>query len=268
MGLALLAATTGLLEMRSIWGWVAALFVILGVWALVKSEFRNLVGPVMIITIAGAFFLRNVGVIPDGVLGTWWPLFVVLFGLLVMINRTRRQRRIPGQHTNEVTGIAIFGSDERRPVTETFTGGDLVAVFGDVRLDLRDADVGDQPAVVETIAMFGDADLIVPESWDVQLETINVFGETSDRRPRSDERGQTDEPQLVVTGVSMFGDIEIRDWGGAHDICRRGRFSRRILAGDRSNITPSVISCVMRYIARNSHHPGVLALPIVCPRET
>jgi len=213
IGIILLLSTTGFVEMQSVWGWIAALFVLVGVWALIRSEFRNLVGPVMIIAIAGTFFLRNVGILPDGVIGTWWPLFVVLFGLLIMINRSRRRQRIrlEGHGAGEVTSVAVFGSDERRPVTERFTGGELVAVFGDARLDLSDAGVEGPPAIVETIAVFGDAEIRVPEGWDVRLETLSVFGETSDRRRGGDKRDSADDPELIVTGISLFGDIEIRD---------------------------------------------------------
>ncbi len=213
IGIILLLSTTGFVEMRSVWGWIAALFVLVGVWALVRSEFRNLVGPIMIIAIAGTFFLRNVGVLPDGMIGTWWPLFVVLFGLLIMVNRSRRRQRIrlEGHGAGEVTSVAVFGSDERRPVTERFTGGELVAVFGDARLDLSDAGVEGVAAIVETIAVFGSAEIRVPKDWDVRLETLSVFGETSDRRRRGGERDATDDPELIVTGIALFGDIEIRD---------------------------------------------------------
>lgn len=213
IGIILLLSTTGFVEMRSVWGWIAALFVLVGVWALIRSEFRNLVGPIMLIAIAGTFFLRNVGLLPDGVIGIWWPLFVVLFGLLIMINRSRRRQRIrlEGHQAGEVTSVAVFGSDERRPVTEQFTGGELVAVFGDARLDLSDAGVRVRPAIVETITVFGSTEIRVPEGWDVRLETLSVFGETSDRRRRVDDQDSTDDPELIVTGVALFGDIEIRD---------------------------------------------------------
>ncbi|MDG5818187.1 DUF5668 domain-containing protein [Natronococcus sp. A-GB7] len=213
IGIILLLSTTGFIEMRSVWGWIPALFVLVGVWALVRSEFRNLVGPVMIIAIAGTFLLRNVGLIADGVIGTWWPLFVVLFGLLIMINRSRRRQRIRLEsHTaEEVTVVAVFGSDERRPVTEQFSGGELVSVFGDARVDLGDAGVRARPAIVETITVFGDSEIRVPADWNVALETVNIFGETTDRRRDSGKRNATDDPELIVTGISMFGDIEVRD---------------------------------------------------------
>lgn len=214
IGIVLLLSTTGTVAMRSVWGWIAALFVLVGVWALVASNFRNLVGPVMVIAIAGTFLLRNLGVIPDGVIGTWWPLFVVLFGVLVVLGRSRRRQRarLDGTAGGEVTVVSVFGSDARRLGTDRFSGAELITVFGDSELDLRKASVRTPPAVVEVVSVFGDAALQVPEDWDVHVEVLNVFGETIDRRPRSDDRPETgDHPELILTGVSIFGDVTIRD---------------------------------------------------------
>ncbi len=214
IGILLLLSTTGFIEMRSVWEWVPLVFVLLGVWALVRSEFRNLVGPVMIIAIAGTYLARNLGFVSDDVIGTWWPLFVVLFGLLIVINRSRRRQRVRLEGysgADEIVAIGVFGTDERRLTTDQFTGAELVTVFGDGVLDLRDASVRTPPAIVEAVSVFGDAELRVPEEWDVRLEVLNVFGDTVDRRPGGRDRGRDGNPDLVVTGVSMFGDIEIRD---------------------------------------------------------
>ncbi|MFP9190950.1 LiaF transmembrane domain-containing protein [Natrialbaceae archaeon A-CW1-1] len=215
IGLVLLLSTTGLVEMRSVWGWIAALFVLVGMWALIRSEFHNLVGPVMIIAIAGTFFLRNVGVLPDDAIGTWWPLFVIIFGVLLMISRSRRRQRIRLEGIDaigEVSVVSVFGGDERRITTDRFTGAELVAVFGDGELDLRDASVKTRPAIVEVVSVFGDAELRVPPEWEVRFETISILGDITDRRPRHDESWKADgDPDLIVSGVAFLGDIEIRD---------------------------------------------------------
>jgi predicted membrane protein len=214
IGVVLLLSTTGVVRMRSVWGWIAALFVLVGAWGLVRSNFRNLVGPVMIIAIAGTFLLRNLGVLPDGVIGTWWPLFIVLFGLLIAISRSRRRQRVRLEGVDasgEVTVVSIFGSDARRITTDEFTGAEVIAVFGDAELDLLDATVRSQSAVVEVVSVFGDAELRVPTDWDVRLETLAIFGDTIDRRRRQTASEETAEPDLIVTGVSVFGDIQIRD---------------------------------------------------------
>jgi len=223
IGVALLLSTTDVVRMRSVWGWIAALFVVVGVWGLLRSNFRNLVGPVMVVAIAGTVLLRNLGLIPESAIETWWPLFVVLFGLLIVISRSRRRQRIRLEGVGadgEVTVVSIFGSDTRRIATDEFTGAEVVAVFGDAELDLLDAAVRSQSAVVDVVSVFGDAELRVPTDWDVRLETLAIFGDTIDRRRRQtggedtnepDGSEDTTEPELIVTGVSVFGDIQIRD---------------------------------------------------------
>ena len=215
VGILLLLATTGLVEMRSIWGWIALLFVLVGVWSLVRSEFRNLVGPVMVIAIAGTFFLRNVGIVPDGIIGTWWPIFVILFGVLVMVSRSRRRQRIQLEGVGglgEVSVVSVFGSDDRRISTDRFAGAEVVAVFGDARLDLTDSGLGTTPAIVEVTAAFGDAEIRVPRDWNVRMETMSIFGSVRDRRPDRDEAEPVDsEPDAIITGVALFADIELRD---------------------------------------------------------
>jgi predicted membrane protein len=211
----LLLSTTGVIRMRSVWGWIAALFVVIGVWGLVRSNFRNLVGPVMIIAIAGTFLLRNLGLHADSVIETWWPVFIVLFGILIVISRSRRRQRVRIEGldaSGEVTVLSIFGSDNRRILSAEFTGAEIVSMFGDAELDLLDATIRSQSAVVEVVSVFGDAELRVPAEWDIRIETLAIFGDTIDRRRRQADRDDTTtEPELIVTGIAIFGDIQIRD---------------------------------------------------------
>jgi len=215
IGVLLLLVTTDVLEMGTLWGWVPLAFVVVGIWALVSSQFRNLVGPVMIIAIAGAFLSRNLGFISDDAIGTWWPLFVVLLGVLIVVNRSRRRQRLrlDGEYSaDEIRVIGVFGTDERQVISDRFTGAELVSVFGDARLDLRDGSVQSPPAIVESVTMFGDTEIRVPQDWDVRLEVLNLLADSTDRRSvNPDERTADDEPELVVTGIAAFADLEIRD---------------------------------------------------------
>lgn len=111
-----------------------------------------------------------------------------------------------------MTVVSIFGSDDRRITTDEFTGAEVVAVFGDAELDLLDTTVRSKSAVVEVVSVFGDAELRIPTDWDVRLETLTIFGDTLDRRRRqSSSEETTTDPDVIVTGVSVFGDIQIRD---------------------------------------------------------
>ncbi|RLM53909.1 hypothetical protein DVK02_10805 [Halobellus sp. Atlit-31R] len=217
IGILLLLETTGLAETGTLWDLVPALFVLLGVWALLRSDFRNLTGPVLVIAVAGTFLLRNLGIVTDELIGTWWPLLLVLFGTLLVVSRSRRRGRLrnAADSDGEITAVGVFGGGDRRLSTDAFTGAEIVAVFGGVDLDLRDVSVPTPPAVVETVCLFGGSDIRVPESWDVRLDVLALFGGASDSRPRRatspDDAGDRGEPDLVVTGLVLFGGVEIVD---------------------------------------------------------
>jgi predicted membrane protein len=197
VGLLLLASTTGAFSTESIWAWIPSVFVLLGLWAIVKSGGRNLTGPVMVVAIAGT----------DAQIGTWWPLFVILFGVLLVIGRERRLRLgIDTSSADQISAISIFGGSDRRVSSKQFTGGEAVSIFGGGEIDLRDAEVADPPAVIESVAIFGGPEIRVPSEWNVQLDVLTLFGAAEDSRRRAEV---STEPDLVVTGVTIFGGVEI-----------------------------------------------------------
>lgn len=209
VGLLLLASTTGAFATESIWAWVPLVFVLLGLWAIWKSGGRNLTGPIMVVAIAGTYQLRNLGFVTDAQIGTWWPLFIVLFGLLLLVGRERR-RRFGADTTSadEVSAISVFGGSDRRITSKQFVGGEAVSIFGGGEIDLRDAEVENPPAVIESVAIFGGPEIRVPEDWNVKLDVLTLFGAAEDSRPRTEVSA---EPDLVVTGVTIFGGVEILD---------------------------------------------------------
>jgi predicted membrane protein len=211
LGIALLLFTTDVVDWATVSDLILpGIFVVLGVWALVASRFRNLTGPVMVIAIAGAFLLRNMGVLPEGFIGTWWPLIFVLLGVLILVNRERRKhwRTTHVEGSEDITVVSIFGGGDRRFRSQHFTGGEVVSVFGGSSVDLRDAAVDSPPAVLELLSIFGGAEVTVPEDWDVRIDILALFGGTDDERRSPPTR---EEPDLVITGLTLFGGVTVRD---------------------------------------------------------
>lgn len=207
VGVVLLLDTTGIYDTRPLFDYIPSLFVLLGVYALVRSGFRNLFGPLVIIVLAGAWQLVALDVVEAAEVADLWPLFIVLFGLSLIVS----QFRSPPARTGEssVTAFGVFGGSEQRVTAPEFTGANLTALFGGVELDLRDTAVEARPAHVSAIALFGGVEVRVPEEWTVELDVLPIFGGASDERPRRErEGGETD---LVVTGFAAFGGVEVND---------------------------------------------------------
>lgn len=210
VGVLLLVGTTGLYDVGALWRYVPSLFVLLGLWALYRSGFRNVTGPVVLILVAGTVQLLALDVITGDVVATWWPLLVVAFGLSMLFGRWRQRRRAPAVATEDFDLVGIFGGTERRVSSSSFRGGSATAIFGGVDVDLRDAALSDPPAVITATALFGGVEIRAPEAWVVEVDAIPIFGGVEDERPRRPrDAGSGDRPDLVVTGFVAFGAITV-----------------------------------------------------------
>ncbi|WP_336034740.1 LiaF transmembrane domain-containing protein [Halobacterium yunchengense] len=212
VGVLLLLSTTDAAPTESLWDFLPSVFVALGLWALVRSRFRNLTGPAMVVAVATTYQAKNLGYVTDQQLGTWWPLFVVLFGVLYTVGKSRR-RRAGGGSTAEVRGgdvslVSLFSGSQRRVTGAGFRGGDVLVAFGGAELDLRDADRPSEPATVDCLVLFGGAELRVPEDWNVELDVLSLFGGAEDERPRGVAAADGDV-DLVVTGLALFGGVGV-----------------------------------------------------------
>lgn len=207
VGLLLLGETTDLYDTDFVLAYVPSLFILLGVYALVRSGFRNVFGPVVIIVAAAAWQLVTLEVVAWADLVQFWPLVLVLFGLSVIVGQWRSRPTVADQ--SDVSGLAVFGGSQQRSTASAFTGATLTALFGGAELDLREATVADPPAHVSAVALFGGVTIVVPRGWNVELDVLPILGGVSDDRPRRDADHETLD--LVVSGFVAFGGITIED---------------------------------------------------------
>jgi len=207
VGIVLLLDTTGVAETGSLLNYVPSLFVLLGLYALVTSGFRNLFGPLLVIVLAGAWQIAVLDLVPGADLASFWPALIILFGVSLLLGRLRTKAEEVGEQS--VDGLAVFGGRNQRVTSLRFTGADLTALFGGYELDLRDAGIAEHPARISAVALFGGVDIIVPRDWNVRLDVLPIFGGAEDERPRREE--QHEEIDLIVTGFVAFGGISVND---------------------------------------------------------
>jgi hypothetical protein len=207
LGFLLLLDTIGVYPTGELVVYAPSLFALVGGWALVRSGFRNVVGPVLLVAVAGAWQAVALGYATAGQVAAFWPVLLIAFGLSVLLGRYRTRARATDDAHSSV--FAAFSGAERRNTADAFTGADLTAVFGGVELDLRDAEVGEPPAHVNAVALFGGAEVIVPREWNVEMDVVPVLGGAADKRPRREERGG--EIEMVVSGFAAFGGVSVSD---------------------------------------------------------
>jgi hypothetical protein len=143
------------------------------------------------------------------------PMLLVGFGIFVVVQALKRRRgpRLEGvAHDELLSGTAIFGGVKRRPVSQTFRGGELTAIFGAFEADLRGASLADGHAVMDIFLLFGGGEVRVPAGWDLDIRATALFGAIEDKTSHViREEGQPARPRLTLTGLILFGGCEIKD---------------------------------------------------------
>ncbi|MGI3782640.1 MAG: DUF1707 SHOCT-like domain-containing protein, partial [Janthinobacterium lividum] len=103
--------------------------------------------------------------------------------------------------------VAVFGGVERRGRWRVRARTHILAVFGGVDLDLREADF-DAPVVELNVqTCFGGVDLKVPAGITVRNETVNIFGGTEVKNVGEPVEGA---PTLVIKGTVLFGGVTVK----------------------------------------------------------
>jgi predicted membrane protein len=145
-----------------------------------------------------------------------WPLVIIGVGGVMIWNSIAGQRRrgaIPDSEAM-MNAHAIFSGIERRITAKDFRFGRVSAVFGGVELDFHEADIDGDRAELEVNAIFGGAEIRVPEHWRVEAQNQVVFGGLSDETRTANRKDDTTTPGtkvLIISGTITFGGVEVKN---------------------------------------------------------
>ncbi len=175
-----------------------------------REDGQRAVGIVLIAL--GIFFqLRRLNVI-DWSLGDVWPvLLIVLGGALLWRAVGRKGQGAPASSSaSELSEMAFLGGSNRVINSQDFRGGEVTAVMGGVEVDLRQASISGEPAVIDVFALWGGIEIKVPQEWTVDVKGLPIMGGFENTTHCS-----VTDPALaqrvVVRGTAIMGGVEIKN---------------------------------------------------------
>jgi hypothetical protein len=87
----------------------------------------------------------------------------------------------------------------------------VLAIAGNVELDLTDTRFGAGTSEIEIVAMAGNVELTVPADVDVEVDGRPLIGSFEfHRRSGAPLPAAATRPVLCITGVAFLGNVEIR----------------------------------------------------------
>jgi predicted membrane protein len=206
IGILFLLIENHIIERFNVWSLWPLILVFVGAAKLTQSTSGEKGLGVALISLGIVFELSELGYLPFRPYNLW-PLILVAAGGALLWKTLAR--------TNEETGNAdpesftMFGGVERRITAPAFTGTEMTAIFGGYQVDLRKAQIAAEKAVITATAIFGGIELIIPESWVVDIHGSPIFGSYSDETIHHDVASPG--PRLIIEGFAMFGGITIKN---------------------------------------------------------
>lgn len=171
---------------------------------------------------------QNVGLITISI-WSLWPLLLVLLGATILWRafwpqpaccspqvrvsvdpvggKTSSGGPAPARDSY-VKAVAVMAGLERASDSDDFRGADLVAIMGGCELDLRQATIAGDQAVIDVMAFMGGIEIYVPKSWAIEAKVLPLMGGVGDET-RLDKSGPT--KRLVIRGLALMGGVEIKN---------------------------------------------------------
>jgi hypothetical protein len=212
-----------------LWIYWPVILIVGGIFKLVDSATdQGRIGGGISLVIGAIFLADNLGLLPVRV---WdlWPLLLIGLGVLLLVNRfpaaggvpdpprrslgagAKAEYRRGGYSSSTMHDFALFGGGKRKITSDCFESAHFDAVFGGFEIDLRNALIAGDSAVVEVNAVFGGAEIRIPESWSAAVRGVGIFGGYSDSTTQPNPSVFPNPKILVVKGTAIFGGVNVKN---------------------------------------------------------
>ncbi len=188
--------------------WWPAIFIIIG---LIKLQGQDRIAGLIFILIGALLLLTIHDIVEWNSIWRLWPLILIFIGLSMIFKGRHTNRKLSNEKTTGdeyIHSNAVFGGSEHTVTSQNFRGGETMALFGGVELDMRQAKISPDGCKIHATALFGGVEIIVPEDWNVIITGTPIFGGIDSKsRRKSDTNGNKD---VHIHCTVAFGGVEIK----------------------------------------------------------
>lgn len=183
-----------------------------------KKENSRTWGWVLLI-LGGWWFLDNLGWVGFSIWQLVLPTILLAVGGMLVWRTVQdesakreqeslRSTSTPGvERTEFVRSFAFMSYCDLHPALHPFRGGDVSAVMGGIKLDLRDTVMHGDLATLDVFAFWGGIEILVPPDWIISSRVTPIIGGFVDnRRPSKVVPTKT----LIIQGFNLMSGVEVK----------------------------------------------------------
>lgn len=190
-------------------GWWTLFIIVPSINSLFESG-SNKTSSIIFLVIGILLLLASQGVFEFEIL---WeillPAIVILIGLSLIFghkvdfNVKEKTKCLDSDDTESI--FAAFGEQNVSKSGEKFEKANLNAIFGAVKLDLREAKL-EKETVIGAWAIFGGIEILVPDDCIVKVKGTPIFGGISNERKNNEDAKKT----IYIEAYAIFGGLDIK----------------------------------------------------------
>lgn len=138
------------------------------------------------------------------------PVIIAVIGIKMIFGGIGRNKGlIKSMEANSddmKTGFAAFSGQDIRFDNEIFKGAELTAVFGGIKLDLRNA-VFEGDTAINACCIFGGADILLPDNVNIKVNSNSLFGGIDNKKHQNSNDNQY---TVCLNGTCIFGGVDVK----------------------------------------------------------
>lgn len=229
VGILFLLRNLGVID-PSLLGLIVSWPMLLVVWGIFTIFHRHPVGGMILVGVGVYFLFPQLNWITNDFLRVYWPLALIILGLIIMLKRkdsicTKKQKhpfdRPPFGHRRSndeinyetdngfVSVNATFNSVRHIVLDPVFKGADIDVSFGNVILDLKKTTLEADETIINVDSSFSGVVIYVPKGWLVRLKVGSFLAGCQDMRDLTEATDMTHT--LYICGDLSFSGLELRD---------------------------------------------------------
>ena len=138
------------------------------------------------------------------------PVIIAVIGIKMIFGGIGKDKRfikcIDENKDNMKMVFSAFSGQDINFDNEVFRGAELTAVFGGIKLDLRNA-IFEGDTVVNACCIFGGADIILPDNVNIKVNSNSLFGGIDNKKHQNSKDNVN---TVYLNGTCIFGGVDVK----------------------------------------------------------
>ena len=138
------------------------------------------------------------------------PVIIAVIGIKMIFGGIGRNKgfikRIEANGKDFKTGFAAFSGQDINFDNEVFRGAELTAIFGGIKLDLRNA-FFEGDTVINACCIFGGADILLPDNVNIKVNSNSLFGGIDNKKHQN---SKDNLHTVYLNGTCIFGGVDVK----------------------------------------------------------